>query len=63
MTRVAMLYLSTGKYAVFWPEFYRSFEAHFLPDCEKHYFVFTDAENLPFADAANVELIGQEALP
>lgn len=63
MTRVAMLYLCTGKYQVFWPEFYRSFEAHFLPDCEKHYFVFTDAESLPFADAANVEVIGQEALP
>ena len=55
MTRVAMLYLCTGKYQVFWPEFYRSFEAHFLPDCEKHNLVFTDAEKLHYANPANVE--------
>ena len=63
MSRIAMLYICTGAYTVFWPEFYRSFEEKFLPGCEKHYFVFTDAAALPGADAANVEIIAQQALP
>lgn len=63
MTRIAMLYICTGAYTVFWPEFYRSFGENFLPGCEKRYFVFTDDDALPFAGAADVELIHQEALP
>lgn len=43
MTKVGMLYICTGKYTVFWPEFYRTFNEKFLPNCEKEYFVFTDA--------------------
>ena len=35
MTKIGMLYICTGKYTVFWPEFYRSFEEKFLPGCEK----------------------------
>ncbi|MGN0983590.1 MAG: family 6 glucosyltransferase [Gemmiger sp.] len=61
--RIAMLYICTGKYTVFWPDFYTSFEEHFLPGCEKTYFVFTDEQALPHGDAQNVRLLPQEALP
>ena len=42
MTKVAALYIATGRYTVFWPEFYESAEKYLLKDCVVHYFVFTD---------------------
>lgn len=57
---VAILYLCTGKYTVFWPDFYRSFEENFLPGMEKTYFVFTDAENIEFDEAEKVRRIYQQ---
>lgn len=61
MPTIGMLYLCTGKYTVFWPEFYRSFEQNFLPGCQKEYFVFTDADHIEAEDAANVHRIYQQA--
>lgn len=46
--KVAVLYICTGAYTVFWKEFYESCEQYFLPDCEKHYYVFTDADSLEY---------------
>lgn len=46
MTKVAVLYICTGKYIAFWQEFYESAEQYLLPGCEVHYFVFTDAPSL-----------------
>lgn len=43
MIKVGILYICTGAYTVFWEDFYKSFEEFFLTDCERHYFVFTDA--------------------
>ena len=43
---VAILYVCTGKYEVFWKEFYVSFENFFLNGYRKEYFVFTDADHL-----------------
>ena len=63
MTKIGMLYICTGKYTVFWPEFYRSFEEKFLPGCEKEYFVFTDAPAIEYEDAPRVHRIYQEAYP
>ena len=63
MPSVAMLYLCTGKYNVFWPDFYKSFEEKFLPECPKTYFVFTDAPHIAGEDAPNVRRIEQEAWP
>lgn len=40
--KVAILYICTGKYSIFWESFYISVEKYFLSDIEKHYFVFTD---------------------
>lgn len=44
--RVAILYICTGKYDVFWREFFESYEENFLPNSLIEYFVFTDAEEL-----------------
>lgn len=46
MHKIAILYICTGKYDVFWKEFYISCEKYFLPNSEKKYFVFTDAEEI-----------------
>lgn len=40
--RVAILYICTGNYTVFWEGFYASCEKYFLADYERQYFVFTD---------------------
>ncbi|MBQ9135759.1 MAG: glycosyl transferase family 6 [Lachnospiraceae bacterium] len=60
--RVAILYIATGKYTVFWKEFYESFEKNFLPKTEKSYFVFTDDKKLIYADRTNVCVIPQKNL-
>jgi hypothetical protein len=44
--KIAILYICTGKYDVFWKEFFESYEEYFLPNSQKEYFVFTDAETL-----------------
>ena len=46
MATIGMLYICTGKYTVFWPEFYETFNRNFLPGYKKEYFVFTDASPL-----------------
>lgn len=46
--KVAILYICTGKYKVFWKNFFLSFEKKFLPHIRKEYFVFTDAKRIAF---------------
>lgn len=58
---VAILYICTGEYAIFWKEFYESYEKFFLRECRKTYFVFTDYQKSYF-DNPNVEVIYQERL-
>lgn len=53
MNRVAILYICTGKYDVFWKEFFDSYEKNFLPNTIKEYFVFTDAEKIYKEDACD----------
>lgn len=60
--RVAVLYLCTDAYRVFWREFYPNFKARFLPDCERTFFVFTDGE-IEYADRPDVRRVEQQALP
>jgi hypothetical protein len=50
MNKVAILYICTGKYDVFWKEFYESYEENFLKNSHKEYFVFTDAQSLMYED-------------
>lgn len=40
--KIGILYIATGRYWIFWEEFYRSAEKYFLADCQKEYFVFSD---------------------
>jgi hypothetical protein len=60
--RVALLYICTGRYEVFWKDFYTSCEQYFLPEADKEYFVFTDAPQLFAKDAPGVHLFHQEKL-
>lgn len=61
---VAILYIATGRYTVFWEPFYRSAEKYLLPDCDKHYFLFTDNQDLlgQHSQYNNMTLIEQAAL-
>lgn len=61
--RVAVLYLCTGAYRVFWHDFYPNFKEHFLPDCERTFYVFTYAETIDYEDQPDVRRIPQQALP
>lgn len=50
-TKVAVLYICTGRYNRFWPDFYESAKAHLLKqEAEVTYFVFTDDEALSHED-------------
>jgi hypothetical protein len=46
--KIGIIYICTGKYSIFWKDFYLSSEKNFLPEAEKHYFVFTDASEIDY---------------
>lgn len=63
MAKIGILYLCTGRYQIFWKEFYKSSERFFLRDKhEIHYFVFTDANSIFMDSNPRVHRIYQEAL-
>ena len=62
-TKIAMLYICTGQYVVFWNDFYESFQSQFLPGCRKEYFVFTDKEDLCKKDNVHLILIPHRDWP
>ena len=43
---ISVLYIGIGRYIQFWKMFYKTCEKHFLPGVEKHYFVFSDSEEI-----------------
>ena len=60
---LAILYIATGRYTVFWQHFYKSAEKNLLPTHQKHYFVFTDdIALLSEHHQTNVTYIKQEKL-
>lgn len=62
--KIAILYIATGSYDVFWKDFYQSSEEYFLnsDEFEKNYFIFSD--NLSsFSDAPNIHKYYQNNLP
>lgn len=61
--KVAILCICTGKYAIFWEEFFISFETYFLPTATKEYFVFSDAEELVGVDTGRVHIKHMEWQP
>ena len=44
--KIAIIYICTGKYSIFWEPFFQSAEHYFYPDAKKTYFLFTDDEEL-----------------
>lgn len=60
MAKVAILYIGTGHYTIFWDEFYKSCEKNLLRNCEKHYFIFTDSKE--FVSNDKITVIPQENL-
>lgn len=61
--KVGVLYIATGRYTIFWQDFYQSAERYLLPEDEKYYFVFTDSE-LPLLgeETGKVTRVFQEKL-
>lgn len=58
--KIAILYICTGEYYKFWPDFYSSCEKHFCKDEQKHYFVFTDSKK--FEENNTLSIIHQDNL-
>lgn len=64
MKKIGILYICTGVYKVLWKEFYESAEKYLLPELEKHYYVFTDADAVDYEDEnPRIHRIWQEAYP
>ena len=63
MIRIAILYICTGQYKVFWNDFYESFQAQFLPKCQKKYFVFTDQGDLCHKENVHIVYIPHQEWP
>lgn len=61
--KIAILYICTGKYNIFWKDFYLSCEKYFITNAEKQYFVFTDSDKIYFEDSnKNIHKIYQKNL-
>lgn len=62
--KIAVLYICTGRYHLFWSDFYKNAESYLLKgqEYEKHYFVFTDAETIEYENLSRVHKIYQEPL-
>ena len=52
--KIAILYICTGKYTVYWKQFYESCEKYFLFKHSKSYFVFTDNNNFEYSEKENI---------
>ena len=59
---IAILYICTGKYTVFWKDFYKSCEKYFLKNHKKSYFVFTDSPDIDYDNKKEVKKIYQKKL-
>jgi len=44
MKKIAISFIGTGNYINFFPKYYETINSYFVPECSKHFFVFTDAE-------------------
>lgn len=60
---IGILYICTGPYILFWKDFYESFEKKFLPEFQKKYYVFTDADDIYAQENELVKVIKIEPQP
>jgi len=44
MKKIVVNFIGTGNYLKFFPKYYETFMEYFVPECYKHFFVFTDGE-------------------
>ena len=58
--KIAILYIGTGHYTIFWEEFFNSCEKNFITDAQKHYFFFTDSKD--FQSDEKITIVPQENL-
>lgn len=64
MKNIGILYICTGKYNVFWKDFYKSMEKNFMVGCKKNYYVFTDSNDIYDANKnERIHVIYQQQLP
>lgn len=61
--KVGIFYICTGKYRVFFPEFFQTFTTYFLLDCDLTFLVFTDTLDYIEPIDARVRLFHQEDQP
>ena len=59
---VGIIYICTGKYTIFWKDFFISMEKNFLPNWGKQYFVFTDSPGIYAEENLSVKRIYQKDL-
>lgn len=59
---IAIITIALGKYDRFFGGWYESTQEYFLPSCTRHYYVFTDNDNLPYIDCEYCTVIKQEDL-
>ena len=60
---IGILYICTGPYALFWEDFYNTFNEKFLPGVDKYYYVFTDADSIYAEEQDNVKKYFVKNLP
>lgn len=61
--KIGILYICTGKYKIFWKDFYLTMEKNFIDEAERHYFVFTDSNEIDFEkENTNIHRIYQKDL-
>ncbi len=60
LAKIAILYIGTGRYTIFWDEFYKSCEKNLFRKSEKHYFFFTDSDE--FKSNEKITIVHQENL-
>jgi hypothetical protein len=58
--KIAILYICTGRYDIFWVDFQKNIEMFFLQEHQKSFFVFTDSQTIESSD--NVEVLYQSNL-
>ena len=59
--KIALLYICTGNYDIFWDGFYESAEKHFYPAAQKEYFVFSDSEKMQKLNGETIHVFWQNS--
>ena len=63
LSSVVILYICTGKYSIFWSKFFESCQQYFLPGAEKHYYVFTDDQNIKSSEFVHTYFQSPKGFP